>query len=104
MEANYKKIGKNIKAIRNAKGMTQAELAERSDLSAVSIGYIENAKKQASLSALISIANALEVGMDNLLVGQEKHVDLFADTTERQRKIVCDIIKAVKDILEQNNI
>ena len=68
MTVDIRIIGKRIKAFRKQKRMTQAELAERTDLSNVFISYIETGKKGASLAALMQIADALGISPVNLLL------------------------------------
>lgn len=108
MEINYEIIGIRVKKIRNEKGMTQEELAEKSHLSTVYIGYVENAKRQVGLSALMSIANELDVGTDYLLGNQGFYeidgVELFTGCSEIQTEIIIAIIKTIKNFLSENNL
>lgn len=108
MEINYEIIGIRVKKIRNEKGMTQEELAEKSHLSTVYIGYVENAKRKVGLSALISIANALEVGIDYLLGNLDFQypdgIKMLAGCSDIQAEVIVDIIKAIKHVLTENNI
>lgn len=108
MEINYEIIGVRVKKIRNEKGMTQEELAEKSHLSTVYIGYVENAKRQVGLSALMSIANALDVGTDYLLgkpdFNELDSVKLLTGCSEIQTEIIIAIIKAIKNVLSENNL
>ena len=62
----YKSIGKNIKAIRERKGLTQEKLAEKAGLSLDFIGKIEVNINKPGLKSLIKIANALEVHIKEL--------------------------------------
>ncbi len=55
-----------IKIIRKYRGMTQAELAEKSGISRPYLTEIETGKKDGSLRAIKSIADALNVSMSNL--------------------------------------
>lgn len=65
----YELIAKNIKEKRNNKKMTQAQLAEKSGYSHVTIRKIEayNINKHISLETLCNIAEALEVEVSDLL-------------------------------------
>ena len=63
----YPSIGEKIRKYRKAKGMTQDELAEITDLSTNHLGAIERAEKNLTLANLINIANALNVTADMLL-------------------------------------
>ncbi len=74
---NYMLIGRRIRECRARKNMSQLELAERAELSATYIGFIENARKHPGLASLIRIANALDTTVDILLTGYQKN-----DTTQ----------------------
>ena len=69
MFINYQLLGKRIKEVRRARGISQEVLAERSELSAQYVSQIETAVRQASLRSLVNIANVLEVSVDALLYG-----------------------------------
>lgn len=71
MTVNYKLIGIRIKEIRTQRKMSQAELAERIDMSDTYISHIETARKQASLKTMVKIANALGVTADHMLNGNQ---------------------------------
>lgn len=106
MEIDYKAIGFKVKKIRNEKGMTQEELAEKCDLSSVYIGYVENAKRKIGLSSLAKIAGVLEIGLDYLIGNQcvAMNDELLADCNEFQKKIIYAIVNSVKDILSENDL
>ena len=63
----YLSIGKKIRQYRREKGMTQEELAEKTNLSTNHLGAIERAEKNLTLVNLINIANELDVTADMLL-------------------------------------
>jgi transcriptional regulator with XRE-family HTH domain len=56
-----KKLGVRLFQLRNEAGLTQAELAEKADLSIDSINKIERGERAPSLESLEKIASALEV-------------------------------------------
>ena len=62
-----KEIGMRIHEVRKAKGMTQEVLAERADISLSCVSRLESGKMMVSVTKLIEIANALNVGIDELL-------------------------------------
>ncbi len=62
----YKKLGQNIKARRKALGLTQQELAEKTDMSLNFIGKIEVAFSKPSLDKLILLAEALDTTVSDL--------------------------------------
>ncbi len=62
----YKSIGKRIKILREASGLTQEKLAEKTGLSLDFIGKIEVNINEPGLKSLIKIANALDVHIKEL--------------------------------------
>ncbi len=67
MAVDYKDLGRRIRAKRKKVKLSQAELAERVDLSVQHISNIENARTKVGLEKLVDISNALCVGVDELL-------------------------------------
>ena len=61
-------IGRNICKYRLKRKMSQEELAEKAGFSPNYMGAMERGEKRPSLTALIRIANALEISTDLLLV------------------------------------
>lgn len=62
-----KEIGRRIREARKAKGISQELLAERADVSLSCISRLETGRLMVSVPRLIQIANALNVGVDELL-------------------------------------
>jgi transcriptional regulator with XRE-family HTH domain len=102
---DYKVLGQRIKTARVDAGYTQEALAEKANLSADHISHIETANTKLSLPALVSIANALCVGVDKLLsdnLYQSKgHLSdevaaLFSDTSTDECYIMLHAARAVK--------
>jgi transcriptional regulator with XRE-family HTH domain len=62
----YKKLGKNIKNLRQKSGMTQQDLADKLNLSLNFIGKIEVAFSKPSLDTVIKIAEGLNVSVSEL--------------------------------------
>lgn len=60
-------FGKNLKKVRNEKGLSQEELAFIVNLDRTYIGRIERGERNISLSTAEKIANALNVSIDKLL-------------------------------------
>ena len=59
-------LGKNIAKYRKEKYLSQEKLAEMVNLSREYITRVENGEKNISLKKLFAIADALEVGFDQL--------------------------------------
>lgn len=111
MSLNFNLIGLRIKEFRMRKRLSQAELAERIDMSVSYISQIETAKKQASLASLVRIANALEVTVDHMLNGnqtsdpaeyQSDLVQLLEGCSSGEKRIIYEIALAVKKSLMDN--
>ena len=62
-----RRFGAAIRAARLEKGMTQAELAERADLTLNYIGYLERATQTPSLDTVIRLGRALGMSGSDLL-------------------------------------
>ena len=56
-----RKLGRKIKKLRAEKDWTQQDLADKTKLSVVYIGYIETALRKPTLSTLRKLAKALDV-------------------------------------------
>jgi DNA-binding XRE family transcriptional regulator len=67
MTVNYKCIGKRVKEKRRERRMTQALLAEKTDMADSYISRIETGVKRPSLGSLAKIAIVLEVSIDSLV-------------------------------------
>ncbi len=109
MNVNYKIIGKNIREMRSARGVTQAELAEKVSLSVQFISYIENGTKRPGLETLLRIATSLGTTMDVLLLGsqprdrmtyQKEVREIFEGCDDRERNYILFMVRALKNGLE----
>ncbi len=99
-------IGDMIKLYRSKKGLTQKELAEKSGLAIGTIQQYELGKRKPRLSALIAVANALEVPQ---LVDESAKMKAFAADYD-ESGIVGESIKqlsnddpAFRNTIEENN-
>lgn len=70
---DLKAVGLRIKQAREAKNLTQENLAALVDLSPTHISVIERGIKTVRLDKFIAIANALDVSADSLLVDVVTH-------------------------------
>ena len=108
MNVDYVSIGNRIREIRKSKGWTQAKLAEKSEIEPSNISHIERAATKLSLPTMVSIANALEVSLDELAYGSLKknsHIsikiinDIIEDCTTEELKSIAEVIKTTKSVL-----
>lgn len=86
--------GKRIKAIREAKGMTQMKFAEKLNISRSYMNKIEKGTKTASIDLLIEIAVYGGVTLDYLILGQS--------LAAIQVKANIQMMRESLDILEQS--
>ena len=70
---DLKAVGQRIKAAREAKNLTQEELAALVNLSPTHVSVIERGLKVTKLDTFIAIANALDVSADTLLIDVVTH-------------------------------
>ena len=70
---DFTKVGRRIKIAREAKNLSQEDLAVLVDLSPTHISVIERGKKATRLDKFVAIANALEVSADSLLIDVVDH-------------------------------
>ncbi len=62
-----KRLGMNVKRIREQRGLTQAALADKADMHRVYVAQIEAGTKIPSIPALEKLAKALKVKVGKLL-------------------------------------
>lgn len=85
MDHKYKldltRIAQRIKSARRAAGLTQAELAERIDISTNAVAKLENELMAPSLMTLVNTANALGIDINYLLTDETP----FSDESSQDR-------------------
>lgn len=111
MELDYKAIGKRIKIARIKTDLTQERLAEMVEISPTHMSNIETGTTRVSLTAIVSLANALSVTVDDLLcdsvvkakVQFEKDIaGILADCDEYEIRMIKDMAKALKETLRRD--
>lgn len=65
-----KALGRNIRALRQARGLTQHQLANSCGFPDVYVYRYEKGRAEPSLSRAVRMANALETSINNLLDAQ----------------------------------
>lgn len=72
-DKRYQNLGLAVAHFREEKGLTQPQLAQKTDVSRAHIQNIENYNKktQISLSMIFCIANALDISVSDLFVFAE---------------------------------
>lgn len=111
MELDYKAIGKRIKIARIKADLTQERLAEMVEISPTHMSNIETGTTRVSLTAIVSLANALSVTVDDLLcdsvvkskVQFEKDIaGILADCDEYEIRMVKDMAQTLKETLRRD--
>ena len=101
---DLKAVGQRIKMAREAKGLTQEDLAAMVELSPTHVSVIERGLKAAKLDTFVAIANALEVSAESLLIDVVAHsvTGVTNELSEMIGKLPKEeqkkIIKAVRGI------
>ena len=62
-----KKFSEHLKRLRESRGLTRLELAERTGVTNAAIGYYETGKREPQASSLVALASALGASVDELL-------------------------------------
>lgn len=97
LQMDLKAVGLRIKEAREAKNLTQENLAAIVDLSTTHISVIERGLKTMRLDNFVAIANALDVSADSLLS------DVVTKSTEGQMNELSEAIRSLPSD-EQNRL
>ena len=94
-------IAQKIKEARKRANLTQAELAEKIDISTNAVAKLENNLMAASLQTLISIANVLELDINYLLTpdtgdGDEYLLSLVHNLSLAEKDFIVSVINSLK--------
>lgn len=65
---DYIFMGRQIRKERQRQQLTQAELAERVDVSTSFIGHVERGSRKASLETVVKISEALGMSIDSMVL------------------------------------
>jgi len=63
-------VGRNIRRLREERGLTQEKLAVDSEIDLTYLGGIERGRRNPSLLVLVRIASALEVQLTRIVDGE----------------------------------
>ncbi len=110
-DINYKSIGRNIRALRISRQMTQEQLADKLSLSISHVRNVESSNAKISLPTLIKLANIFDVSTDSILCESLNnrnramdcmYLESIRGCNERQLKIIIETIKTLKFELSNN--
>lgn len=108
MELDYKSIGQRIRTCRLRQGLTQEHLAELAGVSPTHMSNIETGTTHVSLTAIISIANALNATADDLLCDnlvsartpyEQEYQELLSDCSAHELRLITATASALKAAL-----
>lgn len=111
MELDYKAIGKRIKIVRIKADLTQEMLAEKIELSPTHLSNIETGTTRVSLATIVSIANGLDITVDDILCDnvvkarvqfEEDIAEILDDCDEYEIRIIKDMAVALKKSLRKD--
>ena len=100
-------LGQRIASLRQSKGISQAELAQRLHISASAVGMYEQGRREPSVEILIALSQELGVTLDYLLSGKPDTVrdvlalhQLVEDTHAKgqmatKEEMVCHLLWAL---------
>ena len=98
-----KLVGQRIKIAREAKNLSQEDLAALVDLSPTHISVIERGVKVTKLDTFVAIANALEVSADSLLIDVVEHsvsgvanelYNMISELPNKEQKRIINVVQA----------
>lgn len=79
-------LGTRIAALRQGRGLSQAELAKKLHISPSAVGMYEQGRREPSVDTLIALAKEFDVTLDYLLSGQPDTVQDIAALHEQLRQ------------------
>jgi transcriptional regulator with XRE-family HTH domain len=94
-------LGKNIKLLRSRKGLTQANLAEKADISVIFLSSIERGTKYPKADIVARIAKVLDVEVFELFKGNLVPSDSKKLVTHLSKDITNKINSALDDVFKQ---
>lgn len=103
--ASQLEIGARIRAARLAQKLSQAELAERAEISLSHVSEVETGKTDMRLSHFIRIIEALQVSADSIVcadvpvtnaIHEQEYEDLLSDCTPAELRMLVKITKEIK--------
>ena len=111
MELDYTAIGKRIKIARIKADLTQEMLAEKIELSPTHLSNIETGTTRVSLATIVSIANGLDITVDDILCDnvvkarvqfEEDIAEILDDCDEYEIRMIKDMAAALKESLRKD--
>lgn len=103
------KIGNKLLKIRKSRGMTQAEVAEKAELSDRTYADIERGNVNMRLDTLIKICKALGITPNDILIEEQEKIysekeicDLVMLCSEKERRTVLKLMSVYLESVKNN--
>lgn len=100
-------IGKRIKILREAKGFTREELAEKAEISSKFLYEVEKGRKGLSADTLLKISRTLSCSCDYILTGEkfekeqnDQAIRLLNSFEERERNYAVRLLTVMKEMCD----
>lgn len=112
MNPQIVEIGKRIKQSRKEQGLSQAELADRMNVSPSYLSDIENGKTNFSLETLIRLTESLQISSDWLLqtdipsvktIHSAEIENILSDCSSSESQLLIKMLKDMKKTIKQTN-
>lgn len=100
LELYLKEVGQRIMELRKSMGLTQAELAEKSDLTTQFVSYAESGKRAMRPENLMKVSAALGVSTDYILTGDIIDKDKIR-MSEKLDKLTVPEPRIVENIIDE---
>lgn len=94
---NQKNIGQNLRILRRQRGLTQAQIAEKADVSTDHISHVEIGTSALSLPLLLDLCKKLEVTPNDILAGEYS-----PDSTNTENNSTSNLLNKDMDIERLN--
>ena len=102
-----REMGKRLEEVRESRGLTREEVAEKAGISTKFLYEVERGKKGISAQTLLRLAKTLSVSCDYLLVGKETAVkqsfgkeNIKKQFNKRQMELVEEVLELIYEISE----
>ena len=111
LNIDYAQVGQRMKRLRFKNQITQAVLAERTDVTPSYVCLVETGKRQPSLDYFIKVADELNTTLDFLLTGTVPPSDkekinpellsIFTDCSDSDKNMLVEIMRDTKGVLKK---
>ena len=99
------RFGQHIRALRRSRGLTQEQLAERSELSTDSIRRIEQGRLTPSLTTIAKLGRGLQANVSTIVAGVERRTltadrelaEYLSTKSPRERALAWRVLRALFD-------